>query len=144
VNRSQRIQRIAQLSRRSELSAAGTLSAAQRELEQCTAQLQELTTYREEYRASLRSGSAVAMNGAQVQKIRAFISQIDTVIDSLNVKIRQCTERQNLTRAMLIKTQRRANALDAVADRERRQESSDAESREQREIDDRAPLNSRG
>jgi flagellar export protein FliJ len=84
------------------------------------------------------------MNGAQVQKIRAFISQIDTVIDSLNVKIRQCTERQILTRAMLIKTQRRANALDAVADRERRQESSDAESREQREIDDRAPLNSRG
>lgn len=139
MTRAQRMQRIALISRRSERVAAESLAKSHRELEHCEQQLRELQAYRDEYRSTLCGGTATATSAAEVQKVRAFIAQLDTVIDGLNVKIRQCRERQSLSRSAWIKTQRRAQALDGVADRELRIERNTEETRLQREIDDRSP-----
>lgn len=143
MTRSQRMQRIAMISRRDERAAADSLSTCQSELTHHRTQLQELLAYREEYRASLRSGSATPMNGAQAQKIRAFISQVDSVIDGLQAKIRQVEERHGSAREAWVERQQRANALDGVAGRELKLERGLEETRLQREIDDRPRTKSR-
>lgn len=138
MTRSQRMQRIAMISRRDERAAAESLSSVQSELERYRKQLSELTAYREEYRASLRCDSATPMNGAEAQKIRAFIHQVDGVIEGLQGKIRQIEQRRTLARDAWMARQQRANALDGVAGREQKLERNIEEARLQREIDDRS------
>lgn len=141
--RSRRMQRIAVISRNAERAAAQTLSTAQRQLHQYHQQLGELAAYREDYRARLKSGSAAPMNGFEAQKLRAFITQVDTVIDGLETKIRQATQHYERERTSWVRQLRRAKALDGVADRARKLEQNTEEARAQRESDDRAPLKSR-
>lgn len=126
------------ISRRDERAAAESLSSVQIELDRYRKQLGELMSYREEYRASLRCDSALPMNSAEVQKIRAFIQQVDGVVDGLQMKIRQIEQRQTLAREAWVARQQRANALDGVAGRELKLERNLEETRLQREIDDRA------
>lgn len=132
------MQRIAMISRRDERAAAESLSSVQSELERYRKQLSELTSYREEYRASLRCDSASPMNGAEAQKIRAFIHQVDGVIDGLQMKIHQIEQRRTHARDAWVARQQRANALDGVAGREQKLERNIEEARLQREIDDRS------
>lgn len=126
------------ISRRDERAAAESLSSVRSELERSRKQLGELTSYREEYRASLRSHSSAPMNSAELQKIRAFIRQVDGAIDGLQVKIRQIEQRQSLARDAWVAHQQRANALDGVAGREQQLERNIEDARVQREIDDRS------
>ncbi len=137
MTRSQRMQRIALISRRGERAAAESLSSMRSELDRYRKQLSELMAYREEYRASLRCDSATTMNGAEAQKIRAFIHQVDGVVEGLQMKIRQIEQRQNVARDTWVSHQQRANALDGVAEREQKHERNLEETRLQREIDDR-------
>jgi flagellar export protein FliJ len=137
------MQRIALISRRDERSAAESLSSMQQELDRFRKQLGELLSYREEYRRSLRCDSAMPMNGAEAQKIRAFIQQVDGVLDGLQMKIRQIEHRQTLARDAWVVSQQRANALDGVAGREQKLERNLEETRLQREIDDRVPIKRR-
>jgi len=137
------MQRIAMISRRDERAAAESLSSIQSELEHYRRQLGDLMAYREEYRASLRCDSATTMNGAEAQKIRAFIQQVDGVVDGLQRKIRQIEQKQTLARDAWMARQQRANALDGVAGREQKLERNLEESRLQREIDDRSHGKSR-
>lgn len=140
MTRSKRIQRIASMSRNAERVAGQTLQGSKRELEQYQKQLADLLGYREEYRASLRSGSSVPMNGAEAQKIRAFIAQVDTVISGLQAKIEQIEQRYNTERDNWTQQLLRSNALDGVALRAEKQEKHMEEAHAQREIDDRRPL----
>ncbi|TDJ63037.1 MAG: flagellar export protein FliJ [Proteobacteria bacterium] len=140
MTRSRRMRRIAVLSRNAERVAAQALSSAQRQLDQHHKQLNELMTYREEYRASLRSGTAAPMNAFEAQKLRAFITQVDRVIDGLQTKIRQASQSYDGERAAWVQQLRRAKALDGVADRARKLEQSASDARAQREIDDRRPM----
>jgi flagellar export protein FliJ len=98
MTRSGRIRRIAAISRSAERVAAQTLSTSQSQLDKYYEQFNELLAYREEYRASLRSGSASPMSGSEVQKLRAFVAQIDKVIDGLQAKIRQASGRHEVER----------------------------------------------
>lgn len=139
MTRSKRMDRIAKMSRKFEHAAAQTLSAAQRSLDQYQQQLDELHAYREEYRASLRSGSALPMNGSEVQKLRAFIAQIDTIMEGLQAKIRQASQRHEREREAWVQQLRRSNAIDGIAGQARKQENNVEEARVQREIDDRVP-----
>jgi len=140
MTRSQRMQRIAVISRNAERAAAQTLSGSQLQLDQYHKQLNDLLAYREEYRASLRSGSASPMSGFEAQKLRGFIAQVDMVIDGLQTKIRQASRRYELEREAWVGQLRRAKALDNVAGRELKHEQSAEEARAQREMDDRVPV----
>ncbi len=142
MTRSQRLQWIARKSRNAERVAAQSVSTSQRQLDQYHEQLNDLLAYREEYRASLRSGSAVPMDGSEAQKLRTFIVQIDRIIDGLQTKIREASQRYELEQEVWVQQLRRSKALDGIAGRAIKQERNAEEARAQREIDDRAPLKS--
>lgn len=131
------------MSRNKERVAAQTLSTSQRQLDQYHKQLNDMLAYREEYRASLRSGSASPMNGAEAQKLRAFIAQVDIVIEGVQDKIRQASRRCEGEREQWAQQSHRSKALDGVAGRALKQEQNAEEARSQREIDDRFALKSR-
>ena len=137
MTRAARMKRIAMMSRNNERAAAQSLSTSQQQLDAYQKQLNDLVTYREEYRASLRSKSAAPMNGFEAQKLRAFITQIDSLIADLEGKIRQLSTHHEHQRDTWMKQRSRAEAMDGVADRALKQELDTEESTLQREIDDR-------
>ncbi|MFT4561007.1 MAG: flagellar FliJ protein [Gammaproteobacteria bacterium] len=137
MGRADRIRRIADLSRNFERTATQSLSSSRRELEQVQKQLNDLLAYREEYRMNLRSGAELKMNGSEVRKLRAFVAQVDVVIDALTTKIQTANYRYDQARDNWQRLQQRSKAIDGIAHRELRLESNALEARTQREIDDR-------
>lgn len=144
MTKSGRLQRVAEISRKAEQTAAQTLATSRRQLDNYRQQMHELEAYREEYRARFRSGSATPMNGFEAQKLSAFITQVDRVIDGLHAKIAHATQTHNLQRDAWAQQRSRVDALDGVAGRARRQEQNAEEARDQREIDDRVPMKNAG
>ncbi len=144
MTRSKRIQRIVEISRRVERSAAQTLAASQRQLAHFKQQLGDLQSYREEYRTRLRSGSATPMDGFEAQKLNAFIAQIDRVIEGLEQKIAQVAHAHQRDREVWAEKRSRVDALDQVALRTRKEERHAEFARDQQEIDDRVPVKSLG
>ncbi|MFT4583492.1 MAG: flagellar FliJ protein [Gammaproteobacteria bacterium] len=137
MSRSDRIQRIANLSRNFERTAAQSLASTRLEIKETQKQLNDLLLYREEYRINLRCGTDTTMNGAEVRKLRAFIAQVDAVINALTTKTQAANRRYDQARENWQKLQQRSKAIDGIAHRELRLESNAAEARTQREIDDR-------
>ena len=142
MRRSQRLLRIAELSRKAERAAAQTQATSQRQLDQYQRQLNDLQKYREEYRTRLRSGSSTPMNASEAQKLSAFIAQVDSVIEGLQTKIAQVTHAHNHDRDAWAQQRNRVNTLDGIARRVRTEEQNTEEARDQRGIDDRVPMKS--
>ena len=126
------------ISRRAEQAAADSLQLTQRDIEQHRTQLNEMLAYREEYRAALRCASAEPMNGSRAREMRAFIDQMDAVVNGLSAKIRQMEQRRDMARDKWRHEQQRANAIDDVAGRALKRERRAEENRTQREVDERA------
>lgn len=140
MTRSQRMHRIASMSRSAERVAGQALATSKQQLEMHRKQLADLISYREDYRAMLKSGSAHPMSGAEAQKLRAFINQVDTVIGGLQSKIEHTERRYNGDLEQWTQQFLRSNTLEGIANEALKKEREVEEEIAQREIDDRRPV----
>jgi flagellar FliJ protein len=136
MKKSQRLQRIANLSHTAEQIAAQAFNRARDEVERYATQVRDLERYRDEYLRQV-GGDTGVVNGYQVQKLRAFVGRIEEALAQLRARQEQAERRREQQRAVWMERRRRSNTLGEVASRAREHEQVELEKRLQREIDDR-------
>ncbi len=137
MKKSQRLQRIANLSHSAEQIAAQALARASDEVARYAAQIRELERYRDEYLRQFERDHPGALDGYRAQKLRTFVGRIEEALTQLVHRHAQAERRREHERVQWADRRRRANTLTDVASRARGVEESSFEAALQREIDDR-------
>lgn len=137
MKKSQRLQRIANLSQTAEQIAAQALARASDEVTRYEAQIRELERYRDEYLRQFERDHPGALDGYRAQKLRAFVARIEEALTQLVDRHAQAERRREHERAQWADKRRRTNTLTDVAARARGAEEVSFEKALQREIDDR-------
>lgn len=137
MKKSQRLQRIANLSHSAEQIAAQALARASDEVTRYAAQIRELEHYRDEYLRQFGHDHPGALDGYRAQKLRAFVARIEEALTQLVDRHAQAERRREHERAQWADRRRRTNTLTDVASRARGVEEAGFEAALQREIDDR-------
>ena len=137
MDRSKRLERLADLSSTAERIAAQALAKTNGDLIQYQSQLAELKSYRVEYQRSLVGGEGVLINAHEAQKLRAFLQRIDAAIAQVEQMMALALRRGDREREAWMEKRLRTDVLAGIADRARHHEAEAAEQRLQREIDDR-------
>lgn len=98
MTRSDRLKPVARVSASREEKAARELVEAQQGLEAQMNQLEQLTAYRDEYRAAFQNGAAQGITGARLQSYRQFLAQLDAALEqqrrTVEAAQRVCQSRQ--------------------------------------------------
>ncbi len=134
MKKSQRMERLTQLSDLRQHLVEQAFLAAQRDVSTQEAQLVSLRAYQAEYLKRLGDGGSLP--GYEAQKLRVFVQRIEKVIATLEYKLRQANQRRERERERLVVHKQRGHALGAVASRTRSLEFKQAENRLQNAIDD--------
>lgn len=137
MDRSKRLERLADLSSTAERIAAQALAKTNGDLIQYQSQLAELKSYRVEYQRSLVGGEGVLINAHEAQKLHAFLQRIDAAIAQVEQMMALALRRGDREREAWMEKRLRTDVLAGIADRARHHEAEAAEQRLQREIDDR-------
>ena len=137
MKKSQRLQRIANLSSTAETIAAQALSRVTDEVRRYEAQIGELERYRDEYLRQFERDHPERLDGYRAQKLRAFVTRIEEALHQLLERHAQAERRREQEQALWLERRRRATTLNEVASRARGTEDLAYEQALQREIDDR-------
>lgn len=137
MKKSQRIQRIANLSATAEQIAAQALARASDEVTRHAAQIRELERYRDEYLRQFERDHPEGLDGYRAQKLRSFVARIEEALTQLNERRQQAERRREQERVAWVERKRRVTTLTEVASRARGVEEIAFEKALQREIDDR-------
>ncbi len=137
MKKSERLQRLANLSLTAKQIAAQSLARTNDELERCAAQIRDLERYRDEYLRQLAGECGERLDGYGAQRLRAFVAAIEQALAALADRERQTEARRLQERAAWLERRRRAQTLGDIAARARDGEEADFEKALQREIDDR-------
>jgi len=137
VKKSNRLQRIADLSETAEQLAAQALARASEEVERLERQLRDLESYRDEYLRPLRETGGDGLGAYQAQKLRLFVGKIEEALALLRKKRDLAEKQRDHERHLWMEQKRRALMTNKVAERARVEEEAMAERALQREIDDR-------
>jgi len=135
MQRSRRMETIVWLAAQAERDAAERLLSSRRELDDLTHKLRQLHAGRDEYTARLASGTA--MSALQMRELRHFIDKLNAAIGQLERQIQHKQQVNAEQQDAWVGRKRRTEALGDIAGRYRREEARTAESRAQRELDDR-------
>lgn len=136
MTRGERMQRIADLAALSKKAATERLSSSVKQAEAARERLAEFRRYREEYTGRLASGQAIS--AAAAQELQRFIGQLDRTIAALEAQVVQSEHACDADRTDWQRESRKANAMDDVLARARRDEERRAEQSTQRDVDERA------
>ena len=137
MKKSQRLQRIANLSQSAEQIAAQAFSRARDEVTRYATQIRELERYRDEYLRQFERDHPDGLDGYRAQKLRAFVGRIEEALGTLLDRHAQAERKCEQERKLWMERRRRANTMSDVAVRARGVEDVAAEKALQREIDDR-------
>ena len=137
MKKSQRLQRIANLSHTAEQIALQAFNRARDEVERHATQIRDLEQYRDEYLKQFGAEGTGSVDGYHVQKLRAFVGRIEEALAQLRARQAQAERRREQERAVWMERRRRSNTLGDVALRARDHEQFELEKKLQREIDDR-------
>lgn len=137
MKKSQRIQRIANLSATAEQVAAQALARATDDVARHAAQIRELERYRDEYLRQFERDHPGGLDGYRAQKLRTFVGRIEEALGQLVQRHAQAERRREQERLAWIERKRRVTTLTEVAVRARGVEDVAFEKALQREIDDR-------
>ena len=137
MKKSNRLQRIANLSETAEQLAAQALARANEEVERLERQLRDLESYRDEYLRPLRESGGGGLGAYQAQKLRLFVGKIEEALALLRKKRALAEKQRDHERQLWMEQKRRALMTNKVAERARVEEEAMAERALQREIDDR-------
>ncbi|MCW9024468.1 MAG: flagellar export protein FliJ [Gammaproteobacteria bacterium] len=136
MKKSNRIRPLKQLASRHEQQAARVLGESRTTLSDEQRRLNELCTYRDEYRTRFTTAGANGMDGNQVQAYQGFLRQLDHAIQQQRTQVaeaeKNCVSHTQSWHETHLKTQ----ALDKTIQRFHSEETRQTDKREQREADD--------
>lgn len=137
MTRSQRIEGISRVAEVQVRDCAERLAASHRAVAEMEGQLANLQACRAEYLAQLHAG-ALPIAAGQLQDLQRFLVRLDQAIDQLQGRIREGQRAVEADRGRLVASRQRTQTLDRFAARCRADEAQRAETRLQREVDDRS------
>lgn len=137
MKKSQRLQRIANLSVTAEQVAAQAFSRARDEAERYATQIRDLERYRDDYLRQFARENTDGLDGYRAQKLRAFVVRIEEALHMLLDRHAQAERRREQERANWMDRRRRTGTMNEVVTRARGTEDKQAEKALQREMDDR-------
>ena len=134
--RSKRMQPVANLAEQKEQDAVCIFVEAQKALEASEQQLQQLLTYRGEYKQQLVDQQRLSISMRRMRDYQIFIDNLSVTIDSayMDVELKQkiCDEKKQLWLACRSRT----NALNSVVEKYQYEEYRQREQMEQKEQDE--------
>lgn len=134
--RSRRIQPLHQLALNKEQLAARELGNALTGLNQCRAQLEQLYSYREEYRKQFNQQASYGVSGERLHQYQAFMKQLDQAIQEQHRQLAQQEKLCQQTKQQWQDKRVRSKVLGNVMDRFVSEEQHHEAKTEQRETDD--------
>ena len=136
MKRTERMKNLQSVAEHEERRQSKALGAAQRQLAESKARLEELERYRREYAASMqaRSGSPAI----HWQEHHRFLQRLDEAIAAQTAIVRDGQARREAHRRQWVQKRRRLDSLARVVERCESDDLRDADRREQRESDERS------
>ncbi len=134
---SKRLRPVQRFAHSKEQTAARSMGAARRNLEQEEAKLQQLKVYHQEYLERFQTLAAEGISAAQLQEYRSFLAKLDEAIRQQEQIVAASTVNHNSHKDNWKQKHSRTQALNKVVDRYERQEQQSEDRREQKENDDR-------
>ena len=135
--RSQRLKPLQKLAGHGESSAARALGESQHALAEQETRLEQLRSYRSEYREMLEARDR-SVDPRTLRDVRAFLERLDEVIRQQEQVVEQKTQNYDNKRAVWVQAHSRTSALERAGDRSRAAEEREHERGEQHEQDDLA------
>lgn len=144
MNRSKRLQPVAQYADSRQRDAAAVLAAYRRVCDEQEKRLNELRGYRAEYVERFHAAGAAGIDAAQLLDYRAFIERLDKALAQQEQVANAARHEYEEKKRAWFALRGRAKALDHVVSHYRDQEQRERERREQHESDERAQRHSLG
>jgi flagellar FliJ protein len=139
MQRSQRLKPVTQVAEARERQAAQALGLAQARLRQQEERLTELLTYKDEYHRRLAEPAGAGIGSVQLADYHQFLARLAEAISFQGQRIEEQRRQLEQARGRWVATRQKSEVLDKVVDRYESQEAAEAEKREQKALDDRAP-----
>lgn len=136
MTRTERMKTLRSVAEHEERRQSKALGAAQRQLAENKARLEELKRYRREYAESM--GSRSGSPAIHWQEHHRFLQRLDEAIVAQAAIVRDGQARREAHRRQWVKKRQRLDSLARVVERCENDDKRDADRREQRECDERA------
>ncbi|HET7358795.1 MAG TPA: flagellar export protein FliJ [Rhodanobacteraceae bacterium] len=141
--RSERMQRVADVAGYHTEQAAQLVGRRRREVDAAETQLRELEQFRRDYAQGLATAGTSATCAADLLNRQRFVARIDAAIAQQHAQVQEKQRQLAAARAGWIQSRGRSSALDTVTERYRSREQARAERAEQAAADERAQRPSR-
>ena len=138
MTKSRRMKPLTRVATSRERTAAKELGEYRRTLADAEAKYAELVTYREEYSQQLQKSGGSGIDAQQMRDYRVFLARLNDAIGHQQASVDQHRREYEHKRRLWSEARVRANALDKVVERYRKEENTTAERREQAESDERS------
>ena len=138
MENSKRFKPIVNLAHDSEHQAARILGVTLKKLNESKAQLEQLTSYLQEYTQRLQQEGSHGMSGQQLNEYRGFMAKIDAAIISQKKTVQNLQVILDEKKKIWFSKRGRSKALDTILDSYLEKEQVKIDKRDQREQDDRA------
>lgn len=137
--RSKRMESVQRLVDDDASRAAKAFADAKRMLEEQRQRLDQLTTFRQEYRQQLQtSGDHQGIDAHRLRDYRIFLARIDEAIEQQQQIVQRSEQEAAQRRTQWLQVRGRAQALNKVVDRYRSEERQAEDKRHQRQDDELA------
>jgi flagellar protein FliJ len=138
MKKSQRIKTLVELKAVQEKNALKGLGISQRKLTNLETQVESLRNYRREYQESFNQLGSGGITIAQVLEFKSFIEKLDQAIAGQEQAVRLCKEELMLKRQVWESLHYKTTNLQKILDTTVAVEIKQQNSKEQRELDERA------
>lgn len=136
MTKSKRLQPIAELAEKDQQTAAKTMRASEQALEEYTARLAELETYREQYLERFVTDGSSGLQAHELKDFRVFLANLDLAIDQIKEQIHAAQAQHSQHTDYWSSTHRRFRALDQAVTRFSGEERAQAAHAEQHRLDE--------
>jgi len=140
MTKSKRFKPIGKLADSKEQHKAQILSKSKQALSDSEQRLNELKIYRAEYVESYTTAGQQGMSVVNVRNYRLFLDNLDKAITQQEATVAELSQLMNQDKSQWLASLSRKKIMDKVIGKFKQQELKDDARKEQREIDDRAPV----
>lgn len=140
MNRSERLQKIAELNMAFENNAGADLSSCRSNYQQCKDQLDQLRVYREEYHERLHTKMQHSITANEIRDFQFFFSSLDLAIEQQAQILDQSAAQVEQSRLNWLEKKQDVSKMSKAAENLKNREMADSNKREQQAADELSQL----
>ena len=137
MQRSKKLQPVANLAKLNERSAAKQHGSVLRELKKQENQLDELINYRNQYLTAFKTASESGLSAIQMQDYRIFLQRLEDAIQQQQQNVINGRQNTQSSQTKWTDTRNQSEMINKVVENRQQVENQQVEKREQRELEDR-------